>query len=173
MRHLKQTVPFSIIMLAVVVIMAVIYLLIGSNINPTYKVTTSEIVNFNKSLKSDFKELKKIKTYIIRPTLYLDIYIKDDANLEAIFEFTVDFIINNTFETIKPEFTDRVWADSISINFYKKTLFNKSLLRSYEGSYYSREIGHSNELDNFTHWRIFDGRNGSGKLIGTYVYEDL
>jgi hypothetical protein len=47
------------------------------------------------------------------------------------------------------------------------------VLGSYEGSYYSREAGHTNEIDNFTHWRIYDGRNGSGNQTGIYMYQNM
>jgi hypothetical protein len=33
--------------------------------------------------------------------------------------------------------------------------------------------GHSNEIDNFTHWRIYDGRNGSVIQTGIYVYQNM
>ncbi len=169
---MKQSVLFTVIMMVIVIIIAFTYLLVGRFINPTHRVNNPEIIDFNQELISDFAEVKKVSTYIRRPVVYWDIIVSEDAKLDDIFKYVVHYLkSNNAYQNnIKPEFNGKVWADRIVVTFYKKSLLMKSAIRSYEGYYYITDREHSNVIDDFTHWRIFDGRYGPGSQTGEFEY---
>jgi hypothetical protein len=127
--------------------------------SPTRTVDDSEIVAFNKELKDKFNDVKTVKTYMTRPTMYWDIGVSDDTHLDEIFQYIVTFIkTSNIYEKkIKDAYTGLVWADSISITFIKD-----AVLRRYEGSYLKKGPNALNEIDNFNTWSISEERGQPG-----------
>lgn len=144
--------------------------------SPTRTVKDPEIVDFNDELKADFSEVKTVRTYIRRPTMYWDIKLTDASNVDGIFQYIVEFLkTSNIFEDkIKEEYSGMVWANNISITFIKSGFMNKEVIRRYEGYYYRQVPGAWHEVDNFNTWKISEerGQPGARYEIGTYVYED-
>jgi hypothetical protein len=172
----KAFLPLILMTAVIVLIFTTLIFLWAGFTSPTRTVDDLDIVNFNRELVSEFNEVETVKTYIRRPTMYWDIYIGDSSDMDVVFYYIVEFIkSNNLYENkIKDNYTGKVWASRINITFYKRKFIKKSVFRLYEGCYYKTEAGHTNEIDNFNRWSIYEGRSRSGARhkIGTYEYQN-
>ena len=115
-----------------------------------------EIIEFNQSLKTEFSQIKTIKTYITRPVIRWDIYVNDTTRDEEIFHSLVKFLKDsNIYENkLRMEYTGTDSTNTIYISFIKGK--DKT---TYEGDYYQRGTtiypdDKNNVIDNFTNWNI-------------------
>lgn len=140
-------------------ILLIVFMLLLSGCSPSRTVKDEAIKDFNKELKQSFEEIKKIKTYIIRPSLNWDIYVSDTENMDDIFYYVVDYLKTSNIveDELRDKYTGVYFISRITI-----TVTKKKTRRTYQGYYYKRgttiyaDNESANVVDNFTTWYRWD-----------------
>ncbi len=140
--------------------------------SPSTALSKSSVIDFNRSLKTDYRSVWVVRTYIVRPSINWDVYVTDTDEIDEIFNDIVTFIkTSNLYDEVREEYTGIYHTEIIYITFYR--YFKQ--VQQYEAYYYARGTtvypdDENNVIDDFTTWYVWD--HETGNMEEEFVYQD-